>query len=84
MGSEMCIRDSLYYAVTSTVDGLEVVWVVEGENMVSIDATSAAEAVDTDPMGSTKLLVLPVSAIMVLLGAAAVAISVTETRRRSP
>ena len=52
--------------------------------MVSIDATSAAEAVDTDPMGSTKLLVLPVSAIMVLLGAAAVAISVTETRRRSP
>ena len=74
----------LYYAVTSTVDGVEVVWVVEGENMVSIDASSAADAVDTDPTGSTKLLVLPVSAIMVLLGAAAVAISVTETRRRSP
>ena len=83
-GETAPVATTLYYAVTSTVDGLEVVWVVEGENMVSIDATSAAEAVDTDPMGSTKLLVLPVSAIMVLLGAAAVAISVTETRRRSP
>jgi len=74
----------LYYAVTSTVDGLEVVWIVEGENMVSVDATSAADAVDTDPTGSTKLLVLPVSAIMVLLGAAAVTISVTEAKRRTP
>ncbi len=78
------VATTLYYAVTSTVDGLEVVWVVDGQNMVSVDASSAAGAVDTDPMGSTKLLVLPVSAIMTLLGAAAVAISVTETRRRSP
>tara|TARA_Y100001936_G_C15689821_1_gene465405 strand:- start:208 stop:639 length:432 start_codon:yes stop_codon:yes gene_type:complete len=78
------VATTLYYAVTSLVDGVEVVWVVEGENMVSIDASSAADSVDTDPTGSTKLLVLPVSAIMVLLGAAAVAISLTEKKRRSP
>ena len=75
---------TLYYAVTTTVDGVEVVWLVEGENMVSINATSAAQAVDTDPTGSTKLLVLPISLIMLLLGAAAITISLTETRRRSP
>ena len=77
-------RQTLYYAVTTTVDGVEVVWLVEGENMVSINATSAAQAVDTDPTGSTKLLVLPISLIMLLLGAAAITISLTETRRRSP
>jgi len=75
---------TLYYAVTSTVDGVEVVWIVEGENMVSIDASSAADSVDTDPTGSTKLLVLPVSLIMIILGVAAVAISLTEAKRRSP
>ena len=52
--------------------------------MVSVDASSAADSVDTDPTGSTKLLVLPVSLIMVILGAAAVAISLTEAKRRSP
>ena len=78
------VAATLYYAVTTNVDGFEVVWLVEGENLVSVNATSAAEAIDTDPTGSTKLLVLPVSFVMVLLGAAAAAISITETRRRSP
>ena len=78
------VATTLYYAVTSTVDGAEVAWIIEGENMVSVDASSAADSVDTDPTGSTKLLVLPVSLIMVILGAAAVAISLTEAKRRSP
>ena len=78
------VATTLYYAVTTTVEGMEIVWIVDGENMVSIDATSAAGAVDTDPTGSTKLLVIPISIIMVLLGAAAIAISITESRRRSP
>tara|TARA_Y100001970_G_C13493720_1_gene490242 strand:- start:59 stop:406 length:348 start_codon:yes stop_codon:yes gene_type:complete len=77
------VATTLYYAVTTTVEGMEIVWVVDGENMVSIDATSAAGAVETDPSGSTKLLVIPISVIMVLLGAAAIAISITESRRRS-
>ena len=78
------VATTLYYAVTTTVDGFEVVWVVNGQNMVSVNATSAAGAVDTDPTGSTKVLVIPISVIMSLLGAAAIGISITESRRRSP
>ena len=72
----------LYYAVTTMVDGHEVVW-VSGANMVSVDATAAAESVDTDPTGSPKLLALPIAALMMILGAAAIGIILVESRRRS-
>ncbi|RZP11565.1 MAG: hypothetical protein EVA35_00915 [Candidatus Poseidoniales archaeon] len=73
----------LYYAVTTVVDGHEVVWIVAGANMVSVDATAAAESVDTDPTGSPKLLTLPIAALLLILGAAAIGITLTESRRRS-
>jgi hypothetical protein len=73
----------LYYAVTTVVDGHEVVWIVAGANMVSVDATTAAESVDTDPTGSPKLLALPIAALLLILGAAAIGITLAESRRRS-
>ena len=73
----------LYYAVTAVVDGHEVVWIVAGANMVSVDATAAAESVDTDPTGSPKFLTLPIAALLLILGAAAIGITLTESRRRS-
>ena len=72
----------LYYAVTTVIDGHEVVW-VSGANMVSVDATTAAESIDTDPTGSPKLLALPIAALLLILGAAAIGITLAESRRRS-
>jgi hypothetical protein len=72
----------LYYAVTTVVDGHEVVW-VSGANMVSVDATTAAESIDTDPTGSPKFLALPIAALLLILGAAAIGITLAESRRRS-
>ncbi|MFL2532952.1 MAG: hypothetical protein ACJ0HO_04265 [Candidatus Thalassarchaeum sp.] len=43
----------------------------------------AAESVDTDPTGSPKLLALPIAALMMILGAAAIGIILVESRRRS-
>ena len=72
----------LYYVVTTMVDGHEVVW-VSGANMVSVNATTAAESVDTDPTGSPKFLALPIAGLMMILGAVAIVIILVESRRRS-
>jgi hypothetical protein len=64
------------------IDGHEVVCFVDGENMVSVNATAAAESIDTDPTGSPKLLVIPVAALLLLLGAVAIGITLFESRRR--
>ena len=76
------VATTLYYAVTTVIDGHEVVS-VSGANMVSVDATAAAESIDTDPTGSPKLLALPIAALLLLLGAAAIGITLAESRRRS-
>ena len=77
------VATTLYYAVSTLVDGNEVVWLVDGVNMVSVDATAAAESIDTDPTGSPKLLALPIAALLLILGAAAIGITLVENRRRS-
>ena len=77
------VATTLYYAVSTLVDGNEVVWLVDGVNMVSVDATAAAESIDTDPTGSPKLLALPIAALLLILGAAAIGITLAESRRRS-
>ena len=77
------VATTLYYAVSTLVDGNEVVWLVDGANMVSVDATAAAESIDTDPTGSPKLLALPIAALLLILGAAAIGITLVESRRRS-
>jgi len=76
------VASTLYYAVTTVIDGHEAVWIVDGENMVSVNATAAADSIDTDPTGSPKLLVIPVAALLLLLGAAAIGITLFESRRR--
>ena len=76
------VASVLYYAVTTVVDGNEVVWIVDGVNMVSVDATTAADSVDTDPTGSPKLLAIPIAALLLLLGAAAIGLTLAESRRR--
>ena len=77
------VATTLYYAVSTLVDGNEVVWLVDGVNMVSVDATAAAESINTDPTGSPKLLALPIAALLLILGAAAIGITLAESRRRS-
>ena len=77
------VATTLYYAVSTLVDGNEVVWLVDGVNMVSVNATAAAESIDTDPTGSPKLLALPIAALLLILGAAAIGITLVESRRRS-
>ena len=38
---------------------------------------------NTDPTGSPKLLALPIAALLLILGAAAIGITLVESRRRS-
>jgi hypothetical protein len=53
------VATTLYYAVTQIIDGQEVIWISVGENVISVDATVVAGALDNTPTGSIIYLQLP-------------------------
>ena len=63
------VATTLYYVVTSVVDGQEIVWVVDGQNHVSIDATSIASVNLESTEEATPLTSAIISGIMISLGA---------------
>ena len=77
----MCIRDSLYYAVTAEVGGLEVLWLFEMENTASVDASEAPKSIYIDPTGSISSMSLPLTIIMLLIGLASIGITMFGRRR---
>jgi hypothetical protein len=78
---EAPVSTTLYYVVTTVVDGDEVVWVMDGLNHVSVDASMAGES-ESESQDSTPVASIAISAILFVLGAAAIGISMVERKRR--
>jgi len=78
---EAPVSTTLYYVVTTVVDGDEVVWVMDGLNHVSVDASIAGES-ESESQDSTPVASIAISAILFVLGAAAIGISMVERKRR--
>ena len=77
------VATTLYYVVTSVVDGQEVVWVVDGQNHVSIDATSIASVNLESTEEATPLTSAIISGIMISLGVLSLIFALFEARRKS-
>ena len=72
------------YAVlrrTTVIDGNEVVWVLDGQNHVSVDASTAGDSAE-DSEGPSGILPMALTAILLLLGASAIGIALVERKRR--
>ena len=77
------IATNLYYAVTSVVDGREVVWIVDGENHVSVDASSIASSGPEPVDEASQLTTTLISGAMASLGIISLALAIYDNRRRS-
>ena len=75
------VASTLYYVVTTVVDGNEVVWVLDGQNHVSVDASTAGESAE-ESGGSADILPLVLPAMLFVLGASAIGIAMAERKRR--
>ncbi len=78
---EAPVSTTLYYVVTTVVNGNEVVWVMDGLNHVSVDASMAGDS-ESESQDSTPVASIAISAILFILGAAAIGISMVERKRR--
>jgi len=78
---EAPVSATLHYVVTTVVDGNEVVWVIDGLNHVSVDASMAGDS-ESESQDSIPVSSIAISAILFLLGAAAIGISMAERKRR--
>jgi len=78
---EAPVSATLHYVVTTVVDGNEVVWVIDGLNHVSVDASMAGDS-ESESQDSIPVSSIAISAILFLLGAVAIGISMAERKRR--
>ena len=69
--------------MTSVVDEQEIVWVVDGQNHVSIDATSIASVNLESTEEATPLTSAIISGIMISLGLLSLIFALFEARRKS-
>tara|TARA_Y100000739_G_scaffold222627_1_gene224401 strand:+ start:100 stop:759 length:660 start_codon:yes stop_codon:yes gene_type:complete len=75
------VASTLYYVVTTVIDGNEVVWVLDGQNHVSVDASTAGDSAE-ESGGPSGILPMALTAILLLLGASAIGIALVERKRR--
>ena len=75
------VATTLYYVVTTVVNGNEVVWVVDGQNHVSVDASMAGESAEESGEASS-ILPLALMAMLFVIGASAIGIAMVERKRR--
>ena len=77
------IASNLYYAVTIVVGDNEILWLDNGTNIVSVDASSVTNYVDDSPTGSITILSIPLTIIFLLLAVSSLIISLRVKKRRS-
>ena len=77
------IASNLYYAVTIVVGDNEILWLDNGTNVVSVDASSVTNYVDDSPTGSITILSIPLTIIFLLLAVSSLIISLRVKKRRS-
>ena len=77
------IASNLYYAVTIVVGDNEILWLDNGINIISVDASSVTNSVDDSPTGSLTILSIPLTIIFLLLAVSSLVISLRVKKRRS-
>ena len=77
------VATTLYYVVTSVVGDQEVVWIIDGQNHISVDATSIASATQESTEEVSPTISLAISGLMATLGVLSLIFAVTEARRKS-
>ena len=75
------VATTLYYVVTQIIDGQEVIWISVGENVISVDASVAAEALDNTPTGSIKYLQLPLILLFISMAIGSMTYVIVGRRR---
>ena len=76
------VASILHYVVTAEVSGEEVVWMIESENVASVNATDAPLHIDNEPIGSIQLLSFPLAIIMLISGMLSIALTTVQYHRR--
>ena len=76
------IATNLYYAVTSVVDGKEVVWIIDGQNHVNIDTSSIASSGPEPIDEASQLTTILISGGMATLGIVSLALALIDNKRR--
>ena len=77
------VATTLYYAVTSVVQNQEIVWIVDGQNHASVDATSIASSSQESTEQASPIISMTISGLMATLGVLSLIFALTEARRKS-
>ena len=77
------VATTLYYVVTSVVQNQEIVWIVDGQNHVSVDATPIASSSHESAEQASPIISITISGLMATLGVLSLIFAVTEARRKS-
>ena len=77
------VATTLYYAVTSVVQNQEIVWIVDGQNHASVDATSIASSSQESTEQASPIISITISGLMATLGVLSLIFALTEARRKS-
>ena len=75
------VATTLYYAVTSVVDDREIVWIIDGQNHVSLDASSIASSSPDSVEEANPMISFLISGIMAIIGITALAFALFGRRR---
>jgi hypothetical protein len=75
------VATTLYYAVTSVVDDREIVWIIDGQNHVSLDASSIASSSPDSVEEANPMISFLISGIMAIMGITALALALFGRRR---
>ena len=75
------VASDLYYVVTLEVRGHEVLWMNSGQNVASVDASSAPQHVDKQPTGEIGTLATPLTILMLLFGMSSIGLTLYSRRR---
>ncbi|MCH1591805.1 MAG: hypothetical protein L7R66_02300 [Candidatus Thalassarchaeaceae archaeon] len=75
------VATTLYYAVTSVVDDREIVWIIDGQNHVSLDASSIASSSPDSVEEANPMISFLISGIMAIIGITALALALFGRRR---
>ena len=77
------VATTLYYVVTSVVQNQEIVWIVDGQNHASVDATSIASSSQESTEQASPIISMTISGLMATLGVLSLIFALTEARRKS-
>ena len=77
------VATTLYYVVTSVVQDQEIVWIVDGQNHVSVDATPIGSSSQESVEQASPIISITISGLMATLGVLSLIFAVTEARRKT-